>query len=455
MTPEMSTVNLAILSLYFHPDSGANSVIVTKLAQRLAARGYGVSAICGMPHYEDHRIWPSYRGKVCKREQLGKIGIYHTWLYLPAQKSRIWGRLLSYISFNILSALMGLFAPRPDVILAPSPPLTIGLAAWFIGLMRRAPYIYNVQDVYPDIAVRLGALKNRHLIRLFSWMELFVYRRAAAVSVICEGFRQTLIRKGVPGEKIAVIPNCVDTDYITPRARDNAFARREGLVDRFVVLFAGNAGLSQGLEDVLAAAKALGDHREILFLLVGNGAAKPALEAQAAEMGLGNVRFMPFQPWEEVPGRWDDAIEGLPAQRVVEWCQMGIEEALSVAPEAAVSGGATLGSGESAFASSTGVAFTVFGAGRTGELARGGRYLSGREPATGMTLYPDAMLRAVALPPPRPRVFLPLGAEDGQAAALRAQGLATVAQLSPAETPQGLRCTHVMDSTGRAVPVGE
>jgi len=104
-----------------------------------------------------------------------------------------------------------------------------------------------------------------------------------------------------------VIPNCVDTDYITPRAKDNAFARREGLVDRFVVLFAGNAGLSQGLEHVLAAAKALGDHREILFLLVGNGAAKPALEAQAAEMGLGNVRFMPFQPWEEVPDLYASA----------------------------------------------------------------------------------------------------------------------------------------------------
>ena len=185
--------------------------------------------------------------------------------------------------------------------MAPSPPLTIGLAAWLIGLLRRAPYIYNVQDIYPDIAVRLGALKNRHLIRLFSWMEMFVYRHAAAVSVISEGFRQTLMRKGVPRHKIAVIPNFVDTDFITPRSKDNAFARRESLLDRFVVLFAGNAGLSQGLEQVLSAAKALSDHPEILFLFVGNGAAKPSLEARAAAMNLSNVRFLPFRPWEEVP----------------------------------------------------------------------------------------------------------------------------------------------------------
>ncbi len=300
-------MKLAILSLYFHPDAGANAVIITQLAQRLVARGHHVSAICGMPHYNDNRIWPSYRGRLSRRERLGKIEVHHTWLYLPAHKASICGRLLSYISFNILSVLAGLLGARPDVILAPSPPLTIGLAAWFIGLLRRAPYIYNVQDIYPDIAVRLGALKNRHLIRLFGWMESFVYRRAAAISVISEGFRQTLIRKGVPPRKIAVIPNFVDIDYITPRPKENPFARREGLLDRFVVLFAGNAGLSQGLEHVLQAAKALSGHPEILFLMVGNGVAKPALQAQAAEMGLSNVRFLPFQPWEQVPDLYASA----------------------------------------------------------------------------------------------------------------------------------------------------
>ncbi|MDO9501486.1 ATP phosphoribosyltransferase regulatory subunit [Falsiroseomonas sp.] len=101
----------------------------------------------------------------------------------------------------------------------------------------------------------------------------------------------------------------------------------------------------------------------------------------------------------------------------------------------------------------TGVAFTIFGAGRTGELARGGRYLSGEEPATGMTLYPDAVLRAVPPAAPRLRVFLPRGAQAGQAAALRAQGYATVAQLAPTDTAQSLRCTHVMDASGAARPV--
>ena len=103
----------------------------------------------------------------------------------------------------------------------------------------------------------------------------------------------------------------------------------------------------------------------------------------------------------------------------------------------------------------TGVAFTIFGEGMTGEIARGGRYVSGEEPATGMSLYPDALLRAAAPAAPRARVFVPLGADPAAARALRAKGLATVAQLSPAETPAGLRCTHILDSAGNPRPVKE
>jgi ATP phosphoribosyltransferase regulatory subunit len=101
----------------------------------------------------------------------------------------------------------------------------------------------------------------------------------------------------------------------------------------------------------------------------------------------------------------------------------------------------------------TGVAFTIFGEGMTGELARGGRYLSGEEPATGMTLYPDALLRAVAPAEPRARVFVPFGADAAAAAALRAQGFATIAQLAPTDTAQALRCSHVLTETGEARPL--
>jgi colanic acid biosynthesis glycosyl transferase WcaI len=301
-------MRLLLLSLYFHPDPAANSVILTDLARRLVSAGHRVTVVCAMPHYDTNAIWPAYRGRLVQHECWEGIDIWRMWLYVPQLKTNLLGRLLNYVSFNLLSTAVGLFVARPDVILAPSPPLTIGLTAWFLGLVRRAPYVYNVQDIYPDVAVRLGALRNCRVIALFSGMERYVYRHAAAITVISEGFRRNLLGKGVPREKIAVIPNFVDTEFVTPLPKDNPFARREGLLDKFLVLFAGNVGLSQGLEHVLEAAHQLQkDHAEILFLIVGSGVAKSTLERQATELGLGNVRFIPFRPRQQVPAIYASA----------------------------------------------------------------------------------------------------------------------------------------------------
>jgi len=289
-------MNLLLLSLYYHPDPAANAVIITALAQQLAARGHRVTVVCALPHYDRNAIWPAFRGKLLQREQLDGVDVRRVWLYVPPSKANLLGRLWNYITFNVMSSLAGLGGPKPDVILAPSPPLTIGLSAWLLGLLRRCPYVYNVQDIYPDVAVRLGVLTSRKVIAFFAAMERFVYRHARAVTVLSEGFRRNLLAKGVPNAKIVVIPNLVDTAALQPGVKDNPLARREGLGDRFVVLFAGNVGLSQGLEHVLESARLLQGVKGLLFLIVGNGAAKPGLEQEAARMELTNVRFLPFQP---------------------------------------------------------------------------------------------------------------------------------------------------------------
>src|SRR5262249_996029 len=157
----------------------------------------------------------------------------------------------------------------------------------------RARFIYNVQDIYPDAAVRLGLLRSRSSIRFFSALERFVYARADAVTVLSEGFRANLLAKQVPATKVFVIPNGVDTRVMSPRPRDNSFAREHDLVERFVALYAGNIGLAQGMETLLGAAR----HpraEPIDFVVVGNGAASDDLRRRAA--GLPNLRWLPFQP---------------------------------------------------------------------------------------------------------------------------------------------------------------
>jgi len=291
---------ILVLTTYFKPDITANGILLTQLAKQWHKMGHEVTVVTSMPHYSTNRIWDEYRGKLWTRENMDGLDVHRVYLYVPQSKTSLLGRLFNYASFNLLSTAVAITRKKPDVIFVPSPPLTNGISGWLISKRFQSPFIYNVQDIYPDIAIRLGVLKNPRLISLFQRMERFVYRKAKVVSVISEGFRRNLLAKGVPDEKIAVIPNFVDTEFIKPFPRRNDFSRSQNLDDRFVVLFAGNVGLSQDLGTVLAAAEQLVSHPDILFLIVGNGTAKPALEQQVKQKELTNVRFLPFQPHEVV-----------------------------------------------------------------------------------------------------------------------------------------------------------
>jgi colanic acid biosynthesis glycosyl transferase WcaI len=300
-------MRILLLSTYFVPDASANGTLMSQLCQEWVRLGHSVSVVTSMPHYDTNRIWPQYRGRIWAREAHNGIDVRRVFVYVPANKASLWRRLLSYMLFNMLSSVAALSAGKCDVLLTPSPPLTNGLAAFVVSRLKRIPYIYNVQDIYPDVAIRLGVLRNKRAISAFQRMERFVYSKAAGVTVISQGFRQNLLRKGVPESKVHVIPNFVDTGFVMPLARHNVFSKSQDLDGRFVVLFAGNIGLSQGLETVLEAAKCLSRYPQILFLIAGNGASKQSLVERAGQMGLSNVRFLPFQPHEVVPQMYASA----------------------------------------------------------------------------------------------------------------------------------------------------
>ena len=294
-------MRILLLSFYFAPDIAANAVIMTELAEELATLGHQVTVVTAFPHYAENVIDPRYRGRFIRQDEHKGIRVIRTHLYTSPHKRRTLVRILSYISFNFLSTLAGLFSGQQDVILAPSPPLTIGFSAYVISRVKRIPYVYNVQDIYPDVVIKLGLLKNPIGKPLFRILERFVYRHARHITVISEGFRANLLGKGVPPQKLNIIPNFVDVDFIRPLRRNNSFRRRFGLDWRFVALFAGNIGHSQDLEHVLGCAALLQDRDHIAFVIVGGGSCKQQLEDQARKMGLRNIHFIPFQPREDVP----------------------------------------------------------------------------------------------------------------------------------------------------------
>ena len=297
-------MKILVLSLYYEPDRcQSNGPIIRALCEDWAAAGHEVTVLTSFPHYSCPAVWPQYRGRLLQFDRVGPVRVVRSYIYVAEGRSSP-GRLLNYLSFNLSALVAGLLTGRQDIIFTISPPLTIGVTAWLLSLIKRAPYCYNLQDIWPEAAVRLGMLRQPRVVRFFEWIEKFVYRTSRRIFAISGEFRESLLSKGVPDEKITVLPNFVDTTFLQPLARSNDFARRHGLEDRFVVLYAGNLGLSQGLEVILDAAEEVrssGVGTEILFLIVGQGSCQDQLVREATRRGLANLRFLPLQPETELP----------------------------------------------------------------------------------------------------------------------------------------------------------
>jgi colanic acid biosynthesis glycosyl transferase WcaI len=296
---------IILLTLVFPPDGVSTSVLMGELVEELTERGLAFTVLTTTPHYNND---PTARQKqpltrrwagIFFTSWFGKTAVYHA--SVSPKGSRILTRLWDYLRFHIVTLLIGMSLPRPQVILAPSPPLSVGIVAWCLALWHRVPFVYNVQEIYPDVAVQLGMVKNRQMIKLLHLLESFVYARAQQIVVISDWFRQNLLAKGVPAHKLTVIPNFVDTDFITPQNKDTSFALANQLADKFVVLYAGNLGLTQNFEIILSVAKRLESTPDILFLLVGDGARKEWLNSQLASNHYPNVTLLPYLPREQVP----------------------------------------------------------------------------------------------------------------------------------------------------------
>jgi colanic acid biosynthesis glycosyl transferase WcaI len=193
------------------------------------------------------------------------------------------------------------FTRRYDVLIASGPAFEVALPVLTLGILRRRPMIYSVHEIYPDIGVKLGIFRHRFAAGLVGWLERWCSNRADYVRVLSEGYQRALEAKGVPRSKLVVMGDWVDTDFIQPEPRHNAFSAAWDLDDWFVVMHAGNLGRTQGLEYVLDAAQRLAARREICFVFVGDGAARASLQTAVESEGLGNVRFIPFQPRALLP----------------------------------------------------------------------------------------------------------------------------------------------------------
>jgi len=293
-------VRVLILSQYYDPEPIPKP---GELAAALRERGHEVSVITGLPNYPAGRLYPGARLALLKRERIDGIPVTRTF-ELPYHGRWAAGRILNYASFMISAALAALVTAPCDVIYVWHPPLTVGVAAAAIGRIKRAPVVYDVQDIWPESAVLSGVLRDGSLVRLMSRLERLVYRLVDHILVVTPGARDNLIGKGVPAAKLTVLPHWIDESLFGAVSPDDAAAVRAtyGWRDRFVVLFAGNLGLVQGLETVVRAAECLRHETGILWAFVGDGVDRARLEQLVAERGLGgSVQFIDRQPLTAMP----------------------------------------------------------------------------------------------------------------------------------------------------------
>ena len=298
-------MNILVLCPHFEPDVAPTGVVMTQIARGLADRGHRLHVVTSLPWYQHHEIEPGWEGSVVRHTdtEWGRISRVHPF---PTDKRNIPARAAAFAGFTGLAGLTGLASrSRPDVVLAMSPPLTLGLTGWAIARSRRIPFVFNIQDVFPDVAVELGAITDPRVIAVASWLERETYLRADAVTVLSDDLKANVAakiagRRGRSGaaEKVRVIPNFIDTERIRPAPRENAYRREFGLEGKTVVMYAGNVGWSQSLDLVLAAAGHLAHDPDVAFVVNGGGVARDQLRADAA--GLDNVHFVDMQPAERL-----------------------------------------------------------------------------------------------------------------------------------------------------------
>lgn len=290
-------MNILIFTQHFPPERVATGRRALDLAESLARRGHQVTVLTGVPNHPSSLGRPFCRPVPGREVAAAGYGIVRVPVF-RSENTRTLHRLLTYATFTLSAAWAGLRRSPPDLILAVSP-LPAGLASLPAHWVRRAPLVFDLQDIWPDSALAVGVMRPSLALRLLRRLERYFYRRCALIVGITEGFRRYLIQMGMEPERVAVIHNGVDWEAFGVAKSGRKSTKRPDPEKTFVVGYTGNIGLAQELATLLDAADAL-RASAVKFVLVGEGTDKARLRKLARIRGLGNVEFLEGVPREHV-----------------------------------------------------------------------------------------------------------------------------------------------------------
>lgn len=288
------------LSNYFPPEVNALANRTSEHAREWAALGGEVEVVAGPPHFPEGRVYEGYRNRL-SHDRLDGAHVLRVPMYIAPNEGFV-RRTLSYLSYMMSAAW---YARRtridPGVVAASSPQFFAGLAGWLVSRRLRCPFVLEIRDLWPESIVQVGAMRRGLLIRLLERLESFLYRAADHVVVVSPAFRSHIEARGVPPERITVLPNGVDPRWLEPpRAAEVEALRSElGLEGKFLASYLGTVGMAHGVEVMLEAARR-SDDPDLVFLIVGAGAEWERLRGAAEAEGLASLRVLPKQPRDRI-----------------------------------------------------------------------------------------------------------------------------------------------------------
>lgn len=292
-------MRLVVVGPHVEPDTAPTGNMLTGIVHELARHGHEIHVIAALPWYRHHRIEAGWGGRLWRTETTPWGSITRVHPFPSGDKTRLWRRALGFAAFTLLvtgrALVVGGWRRRIDAVIAMSPPITLGLTAAVVGLIRRARSVFNVQDIFPDAAIETGAIRSRPVIAVASAIERLTYRAADVVTVLSDDMADNVRRKVGRRTSVRVIPNFVDTVSIHPLDRMTDYRLELGIGDEMVVMYAGNVGYSQSLELMVEAARRLPG---LSFVINGDGVARPSLTEQS--VGLTNLHVVGYQPVERL-----------------------------------------------------------------------------------------------------------------------------------------------------------
>ena len=297
-------MKILLLHQYFLEENDSGGSRWNEMAKVWSEEGHDITVLGGMIHANGFEKHADYKGKYFKKKQHGKVEVIRCHVS-ESYNSNFIGRLWGYFSFVFASIWAGVFKVKGkyDVVVVTSPPLFIGISGYILSRIKRAPYVFEIRDLWPESAIDTGVITNESIIKVSYWLEKFIYERAELINVLTPAFRDKLIKnKNIDPKKIILIPNAADfslSSKLVDTFDIQLFRKEQGFVGKFVIIYVGAHGVANHLDQILDTGKLLVD-TNVEFLLLGNGMEKTRLVKRAEEEGISNVKFLDSVPKMDV-----------------------------------------------------------------------------------------------------------------------------------------------------------